>query len=215
MFSVKLVSRQNLCSTSRSLITLCKETGSCHALSVNQNQSGCCAPAAAAQFSRISPVCWLWRTDSQLVNRNALRGLSFFLCLLCQLCLMCALLKWAAHTLCRAQFSVSLDTVTKASHLAAVSPPSRRSVKGTCLCWLYTFPKIVRVLQFCVSLVRARECSCSQPPSWDDEQTTSTLLLCDYRGFESAKHSSHAISSVPVSLQRRLHSHSQRTLCFE
>lgn len=122
---------------------------------MNRSQSGCSAPAAAAQSWWISPVCWQWQTDSRLVNRNVLRGLdrlraspcsapSSFLCLLRQLYLTCNSFKTVPHTLRCVQLSVSLDDIAEASHLTAVSPPTRPSVKGNCLwqiCWLYSFSK--------------------------------------------------------------------------
>lgn len=112
--------------------------------SVNRSQNGCCAPAAAAQSSWISPVCWLWQTDSRLVKRNALRSLdrltaspcsahSSFLCLLHQLCLMCTLLKWS-HTHSAVFSSVCREMTLLRPHTWQPSlPPSRPSAKGNCL----------------------------------------------------------------------------------
>lgn len=84
------------------------------------------------------------------------------------------------------QFSVSLDGVAEASHMAAVAPSARPSVKGNCqrqICWLYalSYEALVCVAVLCSSCTR--KCGCSRPHSQDDEPATSTLLSLQISEF--------------------------------
>lgn len=120
--------------------------------------------------SWISPVCWLWQSDSLLVNRNVLRGLDHwraavagfsmvFLFLSLSVYLSVCLTYSPAHTHTHSvQSAITQEhTVTEASHLAAISPHKtavQQCVRGSHHC-LICFKHALRpgecVLILCLS----------------------------------------------------------------
>lgn len=175
--------------------------------------------------SWISPVCWLWQSDSLLVNRNVLRGLDHwraavagfsmvFLFLSLSVYLSVCLTYSPAHT--HTQCSVCHYTRTHCHW--GLTLGSYLSSQDCCTAVCERKPSLSNLLQTClktewvcshfVSFHSRKHSSSLQ--SLDEELETSSLLLW-LSWVGSRKHSSDAISYVPVSSlsvrRRLLHSH--------